>query len=662
MIERIDLDLLDDIQKQGLVCLFYSRLPKTDPRYKNRFKDWEVLEKRFNRKVNTYKNDKDAFDRYFDSNNRVGWQDGKSLDDRRPGFQYIYDTFKDWDDEELENAVKQIVSGYAAEKSNYVSMKCGFINTVHEILAGQKRVTIDGIYTLKEELSPGKIIFLTLGGDIGKAEVDWQPGFMGIAHVEKAPYDFGYNGKEKYFKIDIIIDCLFEEPFKREDFVTYADAYDAAYIGPELSRDPSQAISTIDVVKAIAVIRAILDKYHELEDNLRSIFGDEIVNRAKGAVRMMVPVSLGYGESKDDVISSVIEEINIEEESDEDGTIDDEAVKNAIKGGRNILYYGVPGSGKSFKIDEEIKVEKAESRAQRVVFHPDYTYSDLIGQIMPRLKKGGQGEDRLTYEFVPGPFTKILKMALLDPMNKYYLIIEEINRGNAPAIFGDVFQLLDRNEDGTGKYSITNFDIGEAVFSDELHEVRIPSNLSIYATMNTSDQNVFTLDTAFQRRWEMEYINNDIRKANHANRNIAYSEITWGSFALTVNEKIVEYSAEMTGSEDKQLGAYFVQENELGRNRFPQKALKYLWDDAFKLDHQKIFSADIHSIGELISEYNCSIEKNADPIKRVMSKEVYDSMIGLNMTVDEIAAEESAEDGAPIVEYESYPINDDGEQ
>lgn len=304
----------------------------------------------------------------------------------------------------------------------------------------------------------------------------------------------------------------------------------------------------------------------------------------------------------------------------------------------NELYYGVPGSGKSHTIDRIVK----DSEYERVVFHPDYTYSDFVGQIMPRLKRNADGTEKLTYEFVPGPFTKALKAAVDNEDSMHYLVIEEINRGNAPAIFGDVFQLLDRNEDGSGKYHITNFDIGREVYDgDENAPISIPSNLSILATMNTSDQNVFTLDTAFQRRWNMKYIENNVTEAEHADEKIEYSNVTWGGFASAVNEEILEYNAELSSSEDKQLGAYFVTKAELTSDKFPEKALKYLWDDAFKLEREKIFRPEIKSVGDLVHSYDVEIQNDRDPIKGVMRAEVYRKMMDMSASGPEEAIDES---------------------
>lgn len=316
---------------------------------------------------------------------------------------------------------------------------------------------------------------------------------------------------------------------------------------------------------------------------------------------------------------------------------------DVVTGGENILFNGVPGVGKSHKINKIVK----DSDYERVVFHPDYTYSDFIGQIMPRLENG-----KLEYKFVPGPFTNALKKAKDYPNEMHYLIIEEINRGNASAIFGDVFQLLDRLENGESEYGITNFDIAEQLDLDVNAKIKIPSNLTLLATMNTSDQNVFTLDTAFQRRWKPYHIKNEVEKAKHAKENIAGSKIKWGDFAYVINGEIVVYSREIGGSEDKQLGAYFVRDNELGVNTFPEKALKYLLDDAFKLDPDRVFNENIQSLDNLIDEYKDAINNGKDPIKRVMRLDLYNRMMDMSAKSLEEAIDESET-------FESIPVDEE---
>ena len=342
----------------------------------------------------------------------------------------------------------------------------------------------------------------------------------------------------------------------------------------------------------------------------------------------------------------------------EDNTEDEQNVENVdydkvprIENGTNVLLYGVPGSGKSWTIDHEYC--KKNTNVERLVFHPDYTYSDFIGQILPNVSDDGQ----VSYKFTAGPFTNILSDAYAHPQEEYILIIEEINRGNAPAIFGEVFQLLDRKAEirdidddgypiGTSEYGITNANIAAIVYGDAKHKVRIPSNLSIVGTMNTSDQNVFTLDTAFQRRWEMRLIENDFSNVDGslANAKILDTEVTWKDFCVAINDIVVGNSARMTSAEDKRLGAYFVHlhdlkfdaemgdlkdydvlrkkesKNELSEDektqianirtamrqnrKFPEKVIKYLWDDAFKFNRETIFdTSEYQSLEQVIRAF-----------------------------------------------------------
>lgn len=302
--------------------------------------------------------------------------------------------------------------------------------------------------------------------------------------------------------------------------------------------------------------------------------------------------------------------------------------------GANILFYGVPGAGKSHEIDQMAE----QGRSERVVFHPDYTYSDFVGQILPRIiRKEGEEEGKLRYVFEPGPITRMLKRAYDDPTNMYFLVIEEINRGNAPAIFGDIFQLLDRNDNGSGKYHISNYDMAKIIYG-EGHEneiIRMPANLTLLATMNTSDQNVFTLDTAFQRRWEMHLIKNDVNKAQHAYSLIEGSQVSWGRFATVTNEEIIRFGEEVGASEDKRLGAYFARSNELTKEKFPEKVLKYLWDDAFRMGRYTYFNENISSVDEIIEVFN-EFQSNVDVLRRVLKLVVYEKMLGQSVVPGDI--------------------------
>lgn len=296
----------------------------------------------------------------------------------------------------------------------------------------------------------------------------------------------------------------------------------------------------------------------------------------------------------------------------------DQTDTNRVTGGCNVLLYGVPGAGKSHTVRTEYC--NNPQRMEVIVFHPDYAYSDFVGQILPTVNG-----DKITYQYIPGPFTRLLRKAQDTPEMEFYLVIEEINRGNAPAIFGEIFQLLDRNPDGESEYSITNPEIARIVYNgDESRPVCLPSNFFIVATMNTSDQNVFTLDTAFQRRWHMRMIQNDVKGAKHANEYILDTNVKWAKFCETINARILDSNVGMTSAEDKRLGAYFVRPEDLQfwneedddnlsmeeRKRaamhnslFPEKVLKYLWDDAFKFSRDHIFASKYQSLEGVVTDF-----------------------------------------------------------
>ena len=305
-----------------------------------------------------------------------------------------------------------------------------------------------------------------------------------------------------------------------------------------------------------------------------------------------------YLESKDINSATPISDENTTESSEEN-TSRIVPTATTFTSPEQIIFYGVPGSGKSHeikhKLEEEYKIpeEKQDLFVERTVFHPEYTNADFIGQIMPKLVQG-----KTDFVFKPGPFTSILKKALCDSQNRYVLIIEEINRGNAAAIFGELFQLLDRidaaskttSHDGSlntygkgwSEYFVMNSEINNYIRdSDDTFDgkgldingihfsantgIRLPPNLSILATMNTSDQNVFTLDNAFQRRWDMKLIENVFRDTEEETnqRNVfvdSAKQITWEKFQTAINIKIGKMSedAGLSSMEDKRLGCWFV--------------------------------------------------------------------------------------------------------
>lgn len=245
------------------------------------------------------------------------------------------------------------------------------------------------------------------------------------------------------------------------------------------------------------------------------------------------------------------------------------------------IYYGTPGSGKSHKVKGIVK-DVDEDFVFRTTFHPDSDYASFVGCYKPVMKN-----DVIKYQFTPQTFTKAYVAAWNNPEQQIYLIIEEINRGNCAQIFGDLFQLLDR-ENGVSEYPIDADNDLKDYLEQELgagHEgikngkLKLPSNLNILATMNTSDQSLFPMDSAFKRRWAWECVPVDYTNSDSGKFTIKIgdSEYKWHDFLLKANNRIKD----LTFSEDKQMGNFFISGN-VDKRQFIDKVMFYLWNDICK--------------------------------------------------------------------------------
>lgn len=253
----------------------------------------------------------------------------------------------------------------------------------------------------------------------------------------------------------------------------------------------------------------------------------------------------------------------------------------------NKIYFGSPGTGKSFRVTEDLsKVDKVFQK--RVTFHPEYDNASFIGSYKPTSNDGN-----IAYEFSPQIFTNIYVEACNDPEHQYYLIIEEINRGNCAEIFGELFQLLDRdtNYDITPSKELINYldnNIPNSKFYND-GKMLLPDNLSILATMNTSDQSLFPMDSAFKRRWEWEYIPINYSSDPKLNKSASYyikldatTIVKWVDFIEQINSRIQDNPS--LGM-DKCIGNYFVkpnEKNEISIEAIIYKVVFYLWNDVFK--------------------------------------------------------------------------------
>lgn len=274
-----------------------------------------------------------------------------------------------------------------------------------------------------------------------------------------------------------------------------------------------------------------------------------------------------------------------------------------------VIFFGSPGTGKSHQVEE---LTKNHSNT-RITFHPDSDYQSFVGGYKPVMDK----DDKIKYEFVPQAFIKAYCKAWLNPNVAHYLLIEEINRGNCAQIFGDIFQCLDRDRDGYSEYTLevstelaTYLNSELETFSpeqrelylhktksgpEELERICLPPNLYIYATMNTSDQSLFPMDSAFKRRWSWKHIPINYEDADsfiiEISDNYRYA---WGDFIRKINPSI----RAITGSEDKLLGNRFVNpiDYKISREEFISKVMFYLWDEIYKEEYQTpntIFKHDL---------------------------------------------------------------------
>ena len=292
--------------------------------------------------------------------------------------------------------------------------------------------------------------------------------------------------------------------------------------------------------------------------------------------------------------------------------------ENVLPYPRQQIFYGAPGTGKSHRIKEIIQENKKiideKEQVIRTTFHPDSDYSTFVGCYKPIMKSvpqtyvvegkekpvidmatGKQSEkEEIVYNYTPQAFVQAYTKAWANPGKPIIHVIEEINRGNCAQIFGDIFQLLDRGDDGVSDYEIKpdkaleNFlkgyfagknDVPEDIRNGEI--MKLPANLYIWATMNTSDQSLFPIDSAFKRRWEWKYLPIN----NHEDKNykieIGSTKYDWWGFLSKINEVI----GNTTSSDDKKLGYFFAKANETGivtAEQFVGKVLFYLWNDVFK--------------------------------------------------------------------------------
>ena len=382
------------------------------------------------------------------------------------------------------------------------------------------------------------------------------------------------------------------------------------------------------------------------------------------------------------------------------------------------IYYGAPGTGKS----KTIKDLTFGESVIRTTFHPDSDYASFVGTYKPITEevdlrdcygkkvidddtKEVVKEERIAYQFIPQAFLEAYVKAWkkLGSSKKQYLIIEEINRGNCAQIFGDLFQLLDRNEYGFSDYPIVadkdmqkylekEFEGWEITNKDEINQLYgeanmvnlimkgerlvLPSNLYIWATMNTSDQSLFPIDSAFKRRWDWKYV--PIREGRDKETNAPLNwyintgdkQYDWWSFISKVNKLI----GSLTNSEDKKLGYFFckAKDGEIDADLFVSKVIFYLWNDVFNdygFDDKDFQDEE----GKILSFNRFYEDKNGKTNVDIANVELFLENLGVEEFISDegeeyINANEDEENedssnpniSSPSLKREKYSINNSG--
>lgn len=364
------------------------------------------------------------------------------------------------------------------------------------------------------------------------------------------------------------------------------------------------------------------------------------------------------------------------------------------------IFFGAPGTGKSYEINELTN----GGSVIRTTFHPDSDYSTFVGAYKPVMEEtpvyGAQGvevakEKRITYSYVKQAFLK----AYLGAWQKYakggetaepqFLVIEEINRGNCAQIFGDLFQLLDRSDNGFstypieadsdlqneikkafaegGEYAIENgLDVDDAMdgytsnygetLSDDIKNGRVlllPNNFYIWATMNTSDQSLFPIDSAFKRRWDWRYVKiTDAGKAWKIKCGTEYCD--WWTFVEEINKKI----AKETSSDDKKLGYFFCKAKDgvITADKFVSKVLFYLWNDVFKDGDISLFKVSDEPEAEICFDafYDSDNKVNIEAIRTFLVSVVGEENIKTN---DDAPIAVDEDENGNAIDYTKYSFD-----
>lgn len=441
-------------------------------------------------------------------------------------------------------------------------------------------------------------------------------------HIGEFGLGYNVNGGETEEQPSRAVSCIFQ-------VVDYTDVLDVSEKDTSKRTASKQSI----ILKKVAVLRCV----HVFNEPIYKACLDDCLD-GSGPINLQRSF-ICITDGKANKIIEKIKELAPHLSTDIDNKniiLPDYKQKHTLQ----VMYYGAPGTGKSYSIASLIKQSYPgyteyddNPYVFRTTIYRDYSYFDFVGNIMPVTKEG-----KVSYEFVPGIFTTALCTALRtqDRNIDVYLILEEMSRGDIASIFGDIFQLLDRDDTGKSMYGINNKSIYEYLILNGVikagHKIIIPSNLHIIGTVNTSDQNVNVIDTAFKRRFDFKYIGVDPIHVNGKddeyvnNFDIQFTDTDtyeWVKLYQAINHIIIN---DLGLAEDKQLGPFFLKDkgdDDANREQVADKLLHYLWQDVERVSYTgaSLFDDSIKSFSQLYSTF-----KNKKNILSESVKQAYGNL------------------------------------
>lgn len=460
----------------------------------------------------------------------------------------------------------------------------------------------------KAETNIGDIVFFSQYGD--KSRISWDQGLSAICEITKVTDLSGKN-----FKVNMKPILILPKVLHRREFKGYFNLYDIKGIGPMTQGQKSQPNTLISYNIAKEILGVITLLLPQVKRNIKNIFGKDFQ----------------IIETNGPSLEPVIKDFNLDEipinpvDSDES---------------RNLILYGAPGTGKSFSLKGKVNsLFPAGELRTRITFHPNYSYRNFVGSYKPKpiykdgdvnktyydssksATKGVSLEPMIEYVFEPGPFLEMLIKAHHNLDHNFVIVIEELNRANTAAVFGDIFQLLDRDDSGKSEYPIT-LEKSAHVFLKENgiddDEIAIPSNLYLWATMNNADQGVMPMDSAFKRRWSFEHLKlNELEGAMEGVKiNFPWNfEIEWNEFRGIINKELGD---KLNVHEDKFIGPFFLKEEEIKDNKIVlNKLLLYLKEDVLRYK-PGIFKTTLKTFSDISEMYmptNEDTTREKDKIK-----------------------------------------------